>query len=330
MDGTRPAPMAGSPEVSVVIPTRNRWTLLSMAVGAALRQEGVDVEVIVVDDGSTDETRARLSAMSETRLRVLRHEASQGVATARNHGISEARGEWVAFLDDDDLWSPWKLRVQLDAAASQDAAWVYAGAAILDEGRNVVDLAFPPDPSELVRGLLASDVVPGGCSNAITRIDLVRRLRGFDPRLHVLADWDLWLRLATTARAAMCPRLLVGYLEHSSNMSFVDLDGVMSEFDYFATKHQALASKYGVGPDRASFARWIASGHSRAGRRFQAARACFSPALRGGTRGSIRETVRVLLGGQIVDRAHPEVSSRVVAELGWLENYRQGGLSALA
>ena len=83
------------------------------AVATALSQVGVDLEVIVVDDGSADQTTARLSEVADARLRVLRLRTPQGGARARNLGISEARGQWIAFLDDDDVWSPKKLNLQL-------------------------------------------------------------------------------------------------------------------------------------------------------------------------------------------------------------------------
>src|SRR3712207_5655017 len=105
------------PEISVVIPTRDRCAELMVAgLPAALGQEGVDHEVIVVDDGSADGTSALLADREEGRLRVIRNDSPRGVAAARNQGLRAALAEWVAFLDDDDLWSPHKLRDQLDAA----------------------------------------------------------------------------------------------------------------------------------------------------------------------------------------------------------------------
>src|SRR5262249_13690716 len=116
-----------APEISVVIPTHNRWSLLSTgALASALCQEDVRHEVIVVDDGSSDETPDRLSKIKRAGLQVLRHKRPLGVAVARNAGIASARGEWVAFLDDDDFWAPRKLRSQLDTAAATRASFVYS------------------------------------------------------------------------------------------------------------------------------------------------------------------------------------------------------------
>ena len=90
-------------DVSVVIPTRNRSALLSRTLRSALRQEHVEFEVIVVDEASSDDTPALLSAVGDSRVRVLRHEMPRGLSGARNHGAEHARAEWLAFLDDDDL-----------------------------------------------------------------------------------------------------------------------------------------------------------------------------------------------------------------------------------
>src|SRR5204863_693210 len=100
-----------SPEVTVVIPTRNRSHLVGEAVATALRQEDVTVEVLVVDDASTDDTAQVLTAIDDPRVHVLTRRERGRLAGARNTGVSRARGQWTAFLDDDDLWSPRKLRL---------------------------------------------------------------------------------------------------------------------------------------------------------------------------------------------------------------------------
>jgi glycosyltransferase involved in cell wall biosynthesis len=179
------------PTVTVVIPTRDRWQLLSTAaLQAALLQEGVDREVIVVDDGSTDGTAEGLRSLADPRLRVIRHERPRGVAQARNAGIAAARGEWVSFLDDDDVWSPRKLRAQLDAAAD-GADFVYSIAAWLDDALSFLYCPIPPEPVGLASRLLRWNVIWGGCSNVMARTALVRRVGSFDERLFQLADWDL-------------------------------------------------------------------------------------------------------------------------------------------
>jgi glycosyltransferase involved in cell wall biosynthesis len=269
------------PEVTVVIPTRNRWHLLSTAaLPSALRQRAVDHEVVVVDEGSSDETPAALATMDDARLRVIRHDTPRGVAQARNAGIAAARGAWVAFLDDDDLWAPRKLRSQLDAAAETSAGFAYAAAAWLDEERRFLHALLPPPPEQLAARLLSWNEIWAGGSNVIARTDVLRRLGGFDERLFQLADWDLWIRLALHERAAALREVVVGYVIQPESMLLTDRRDVFVEFRYLAEKHRAASARLGSSPDAAKFARWVAAGHLRAGRRRAAARAYASGALR--------------------------------------------------
>jgi glycosyltransferase involved in cell wall biosynthesis len=265
--------MADARDVSVVIPTRSRWRLLSTAaLPAALGQVDVDHEVIVVDDGSDDETPDRLAEIVDPRLRVLRNDSSLGVAAARNAGIGAARGRWVSFLDDDDLWSPRKLRVQLDVAAAADAVFAYAGGGGLDARHRFLFAVAPPDPATVTRQLLRWNVIWCGCSNVMARTELVRALGGFDEELFQLADWDLWIRLALAGPAAATPEVLVGYVMHEESMLLTNRRDVFPEMDYLAKKHAAASEAHGVDFDRALFIRWVARGHRRAGRRWEAAR----------------------------------------------------------
>ena len=191
--------------MSVVIPTRNRWPLLSRAIASALAQRHVDFEVVVVDDGSTDETEARLAALDDARVRTIRLSGGSG-ARARNAGIAGAAGRWIAFLDDDDVWSPDKLRTQLDRAELSGAGFVYSRAVHLREPGEVVRMHALPQPGELARELLVANVIPAGASNVMVRTPLLAELGGFDEEFDHLADWDLWIRLAREAPAAACER----------------------------------------------------------------------------------------------------------------------------
>jgi len=296
-------------DVSVVIPTRSRWRLLSTAaLPSALEQQDVEHEVIVVDDGSDDETRDRLAAIDDPRLRVVHHDAPLGVARARNAGIEAARGRWVSFLDDDDIWAPQKLRAELDAAESADAVFAYAGGAALDATRRFLFAVAPPDPGTVRRELLSWNVIWCGCSNVLARTDVVQDLRGFDESLFQLADWDLWIRLALAGRAAATPEVLVGYVIHQENMLLVDRRDVFPEMDYLADKHRAAGTAQGVAFDRALFARWVARGHRLAGRRRAAARTYLESAWRNGDLGAIPRALGSLAPGSLV-----ELSRRLAA-----------------
>jgi glycosyltransferase involved in cell wall biosynthesis len=320
-------------DVSVVIPTRGRWRLLSTAaLPSALEQEDVEHEVIVVDDGSDDETPRRLGEISDPRLRVLRNDVSLGVAAARNRGIAEARGRWVSFLDDDDLWSPRKLRAQLDAAADVDAVFAYAAGGALDFEYRFLYAVAPPDPATITRELLRWNVIWCGCSNVMARTDVAHELGGFDERLFQLADWDLWIRLALAGPAAAVQEVLVGYVIHAENMLLTDRRDVFPELEYLAQKHRAANEAFGVELDRALFSRWVARGHRRAGRRLEAARTYLRSARRNHDLGAIPRALGALTPESVV-----EVSRRLAAterrsalrplsvpEPGWVARFRTG------
>jgi glycosyltransferase involved in cell wall biosynthesis len=265
------------PEVSVIIPTRNRWPLLSThALPSALAQEDVELEVVVVvDAASEDDTAAKLRALDDPRVRVVQDETERRLAGARNFGSEVARGGWLAFLDDDDLWSPRKLRAQLDCARATGAAWVYAQSIVVDAEKRPLDMHPFPDPEELPSLLLGGNHVPGGGSNVIVRAETFGDVGGFDEELRFFEDWDLWLRLVQVARPAACPELVVARVEHGSNMLPGDRVNAGADFERLIAKHGAVTSE-----QRLAIAEWMAHEHMRAGLNRRAAalyaRAAFS------------------------------------------------------
>ncbi len=309
-------------EVSVVIPTRNRWRLLQTTLASALDQQDVTLEAIVVDDASTDDTGERLAAMPDERIRVLRHETRQGPGPARNTGIAAARGEWIAFLDDDDLWSPRKLRTQLDAALQQEASFSYGDAVVIDvEGRSLELEGRLPSPRGLLPRLLEENVIPGAASNVVARSELVRRLGGFDPHLFHLNDWDFWIRLAGAGSAAACTEVLVGVRRHGDNQYLVDdLGKLPAEFEYLRTKHAATAARHGVEADRKQFSHWLASGHRLRGERGHAARTYARTALACRSPGMAFLALRVALG-EWATGSRP-AAPQAVAGTEWLASSR--------
>jgi glycosyltransferase involved in cell wall biosynthesis len=213
--------MAGGSQrdVTVVIPTHNRQHLVPRAVASALGQRDVEVQVVVVDDGSRDATPAVLASIDDDRLRVVRHDRAQRLPRARNAGICRAEGTWVAFLDDDDLWAPDRLSAQLDALHRTGAAWACSGTVLVDEQLDVLGFHPVPDEDEVAEELLQRNVIPGGGSGVIARRDLVHEVGAFDPSLVSVEDWDLWIRLSLESPIATVPEPHVGYLIHSGGMS---------------------------------------------------------------------------------------------------------------
>jgi hypothetical protein len=285
----------------------------------ALGQDDVNHEVVVVDDGSPDETRERLAQVRDPRLRVVRSERPRGVAAARNVGLAEARGTWVAFLDDDDLWAPSKLRIQLAAAAASRADFAYAAAVVVDERYRAFHLPRLPNPTTLATELRAANVMPAGSSNVIARADLLREVGGLDERFAELDDWDLWLRLAHAGSAAAAPEVLVAYVEHSANMPSAQRTDLTAELNLLMAKHAAGDPPIRVEPDRLDFARWVARGHGRAGRRLAAARAYAGAAVRNGTLSDAARALRVLAAGQPRRFGQGDAAPTPA----WLERYRR-------
>ena len=311
--------VARLPEVTVVIPTRDRWPLLSRyGLSAALSQEGVDVEVVVVDDGSSDGTAERLVALGDPRVRVVRHESSLGQGAARNAGIAEAAGAWIAFLDDDDLWSPRKLRDQLDAAGP--ATFVWCSLALLDPSLRMLELVRAPGADGLAASLLRRNVLRAGSSSVVARAGALGDVGGFDPGLNELSDWDLWIRLALAGQGASVPEVLVGYLVHPGNRRAVDDSDVVAEYERLRAKHSQASVRLGVDDGPLHFSRWLAMGHRRRGERLQAAREYALSGVRYRSPGNVVRAGAALLGEK------PFTARRRLAARGpapdWLALYR--------
>lgn len=279
--------------VCVVIPTRNRVDLLARTLQSALGQRGVDVQVVVVDEASTDGTAAYLSQLHDSRVTVLHHDQPQGVAAARNAGVSRARTAWVAFLDDDDIWAPSKLSAQLAALeARPDARWSCVGAVTVDAGLRVQLGGRPPRGPWVADELLHRNRIPGGGSGVLADTALVRELGGFDTELSNLADWDMWLRLALVAPLAEVDAPLVGYVRHRRSMSH-DPSRMRRELEHIKVKHAAPRASWGMSDASLFHLRWVAHMHVRAGRRLEPTLIYLKLARRGDGRALARA---VLLG----------------------------------
>lgn len=197
--------VAEGPLVSVVIPTRNRPQLLEQAIRSVLAQTHKNLDVIVVDDASTEDMGVVISRFNDARLRYVRHLVNKGGSAARNTGIRAAHGEYIAFLDDDDEWEPWKTTEQLRLLRHFDAVlcayWgEELGVARRYQGRPTVDL------DELKYGFFRG----GGTSALMVRAALMRELL-FDESLPRFQDWDMCIRLAQRTKIGYVPRPLVKY-----------------------------------------------------------------------------------------------------------------------
>lgn len=194
--------------VSIVIPTHNRSSLLRLAVESVLMQTYPAVELIVVDDGSTDDTERQMQPYAG-RLRYIK-QANQGVAAARNAGWLAASGDYIGFLDDDDIFYPDKIERQVklfDARPETDL--VHCGYHfIAEDGRPLESVWLLPE-GEVAPPLFQSNFIWVGAP--LIRRHQLQRVGGFDPAVpSISTDWDLWLRLAAEGCRFACVAVPLG------------------------------------------------------------------------------------------------------------------------
>lgn len=193
------------PAVSAVIATYNRANLVVRAIRSVLGQTFQKLEVIVIDDCSQDNTRESVEAVADPRVRYLRHGVNKGLPAGRNTGIAASRGEYVAFLDDDDEWAPEKLVRQLEAIDGREAVLCAA----LVNGKYVKVYPRREVTIEDLRG--GNEFDP---SSLMIKTSVIREL-GFDESLRQGEDWDAFIRIAQRMPIAYVREPLLLYSDGS-------------------------------------------------------------------------------------------------------------------
>jgi len=193
------------PLVSVIVTTYNHAAYIGAAIQSALDQDYSNIEVIVIDDGSTDETAERIQAFGRDVVCV--RQDNRGVAASRNAGMSKARGNLLAFLDGDDLWEPGKLSAQVIAAEAQPQSGLIVCDGVLfdDSGILQASIMAPVVRARLgvaeavtswcYREFVQQNLV-ATCSQAVTRREVIEKVGMSDRRVSDASDWDLYLRIA--------------------------------------------------------------------------------------------------------------------------------------
>ncbi|MEL6645012.1 MAG: glycosyltransferase family A protein [Pseudomonadota bacterium] len=231
------------PLVSVVIPTYNRAHLLADALQSVAAQTWRPLEVIVVDDGSTDDTRAvfdRWAAGSGPDITArFEEQEHQGGNAARNLGISKAQGDFVAFLDSDDLWKPSKIARQIEGLiARRDAGASYCGIEEVEIGSDAAPYnpTRPYPEGDISKLLLVSDVTAPTSCYVVAR-SVLEAAGGFDEALRARQDWDLWIRVSLATQILAVPEALTVLRNHSGPRTISDPQREL-------TAHQAILAKY--------------------------------------------------------------------------------------
>lgn len=202
--------------VSVVIPTYNRAADLRRALDSVLSQTFPVAEIIVVDDGSTDNTR-EVVAQFGSRVSYF-HQNNAGGAAARNRGIRLAKGEWIALLDHDDWWMPEKIQLQVEALhRNPGAVLAYTSAWIISlDGARAIAQAV--EPAQLWPALRHSNLI-ASCSSVMVRREAVIAAGCFDESLSISDDWDLWIRLAQKHPFAVVSEPVTNYMVNPNSLS---------------------------------------------------------------------------------------------------------------
>ena len=282
---------AVKPRVSIVVTTHNRAAMLPRAVNSVLAQTYEDFELIVVDDCSSDDTPQVTRTFTDRRIRIVRHEVNRGHAAAVNTGIRLARGEYVAFLDDDDEWLQTKLARQvevLDADPRVGLAYTWfdrvdgAGGARRAGGRGTIS-------GDISQEVVGWDL-PAGTPTYLVRADAARELGGFDDTLAVCYDWDFMTRLAMRWHVAAVPEVLL--LVHGGHLRSAQWPGTAAAYaSYMRSRIREFDRRLRERPQLfARLLRTLVTSEMTAGNTRGAAEA-YSKALAVDTRGTMRATV---------------------------------------
>lgn len=203
--------------VSVVIPAFNAEQHIKECIDSVLNQTYKNLEIIIIDDGSTDNTIDVITAYKDEKIKLFKQKNS-GSAVARNYAIKQASGIWIAFIDSDDIWLPEKLQKQLENCS--DHVWSHTDmffyGDIYPEHTKTSDLT-PKHSGLILKSLLIENSI--GTSSVVINRKIFDELGGFNTDYRALQDWDFWLRVAEKYQVCYLDEPMVYYRVHSSSVS---------------------------------------------------------------------------------------------------------------
>jgi len=227
-------------KVSVVIPTHNRSEQLIKTVESVLNQTHKEFEIIIVSDGSTDNTDQVIAELEQrdNRIKGIVYHPSGGANKARNKGIEAAKYEWVAFLDDDDQWYPDKLEAQLKVVqADESIGLVYTGVNVVYINENESYKSLGQHSGDLSREILKSNVI-GTTSTVMAKKELLEEVGMFDVDLPAIQDYDLWIRLCQITRVGVVPEEKLYYYNNTASKQ------ISSDLNRYESARERINNKY--------------------------------------------------------------------------------------
>lgn len=207
------------PRVSFVIPAFNVRKFVLESVASALNQSFRDIEVLLIDDGSSDGTIDELRGIDDRRLRILRNDRNRGIVYSRNRGIQEAAGEFIAFLDADDIALPDRIGAQVEFLEQNPQVGLVGGGAVLidGQGREFSRILPPHGESRIIEEIFTRNCFI--CSTVTIRTKVARSLGGFRQEAHYVEDYDLWMRAALRYRLENLSMPFAKYRIHRGQVS---------------------------------------------------------------------------------------------------------------
>ncbi len=243
-----------NPEISVIIPTYNRALILEETIQSVLRQTYKELELIIIDDGSTDNTRQLIERLTDKRIIYL-YQENRGLPTARNKGIENAKGKYIAFLDSDDIWLPTKIEKQLGVFKKSkfNPGVVYCGVEYIDEnGKEIREKKLPAYRGNIFLYLLGArrNVVLGAGSTILVRRECFKECGLLDESLPYRVDLELLIRISQKFSFDYVSEPLVKIRIHNKRISF-NLDTIIKGREMLFDKiyndlrqHRRILAKY--------------------------------------------------------------------------------------
>lgn len=231
--------------VSIVIPAYNRQKVIETAINSVLNQTYQNFEIIIADDGSTDNTKEIIEKiqMRDNRVKYLRHKTNRGAQAARNTGIHSANGKWIAFLDSDDQWLEYSLELRLNLAIEKNVSVVHSDCYVLTIENKSVQLFGVPHFEGFIYSMLLKQPGPVFPSLLVAK-DALKKIGCLDENLRSYQEWDTSIRLAKHYNFAFCAKPTFIYdCRHEDSLSKDNLRGVQG-YEQVVTKFKREIIKY--------------------------------------------------------------------------------------
>ena len=209
------------PLISIIIPSYNRANLLIRSINSALNQTYKNFELIVVDDGSTDNTKKLLEPYINAKKIKYFYQKNRGPSSAKNMGMKSAKGDYLAFLDSDDEWLPKKLEKQLELferSTNPNLGFVGCNSLIINEKNNKKQIYKTPRKKNAFYALLVNNFI-WSCSSIMIKGSIIDQIGFFDENLSIGEDWDMWIRITQKYDFDFVDEPLFKYYVHNANIT---------------------------------------------------------------------------------------------------------------